>query len=286
MSDGGKLTWEETTMVSDMIDVLLADGANLSGVLDTTSGGALSNDDIAEYRRHLESARIKLRAMSAENGNLALSRGQKGDQAIRFASYMREAMREGNVNHAIAFAECLAAVAVDIAATLRRTQSPASPPAAGAPSKGTELSAMPARKYTTETPASGGPAPLNHDGNAIDQYAAIVWKGGHAENIRKYWFDEPVDALSAAVLYLKAGYQARLSDGAVRYFASLPDAQSVPDDRPAVGPPVPPTRFTGTALCRRTRRSWTRSLRRSAARRRGTLRRCCCSSMSPAAWSR
>jgi hypothetical protein len=101
------------------------------------------------------------------------------------------------------------------------------------------------RTYTTETPGSDGKSPRRGAGDPITQYAAIVWKGGHAENIRKHWFDDPVDALATCVQYLKAGYQARLSDGAVRHFASLPDAQSIPDDRPPVGPDVPPVRFTG-----------------------------------------
>jgi hypothetical protein len=107
---------------------------------------------------------------------------------------------------------------------------------------------MPAGNYTTETPrAAETPrtSPRRGEGDPITQFAAIVWKGGHAENIRKHWFDNPVDALATAVQYLKAGYQARLSDGAVRYFAELPDAQSVPDDRPPVGPDVPPAHFTG-----------------------------------------
>jgi hypothetical protein len=106
---------------------------------------------------------------------------------------------------------------------------------------------MPGRDYTSETQGYGGKSPRRGEGDVIDQFSAIVWKGGHAENIRKYWFDNPVDALATAVDYLKAGYQARLSDGAVRYFASLPDARAVSDDRPPVGPDVPPVRFTGGA---------------------------------------
>jgi hypothetical protein len=84
-------------------------------------------------------------------------------------------------------------------------------------------------------------SPARFDGDPTTQYAAIVWKGGHAENIRKHWFDSPVDALSCAVEYLKQGYQARLSDGAVAHFAEL--------ERPPVGPdsvPVPKFAAGGT----------------------------------------
>jgi hypothetical protein len=91
------------------------------------------------------------------------------------------------------------------------------------------MNAMPART----------PSPRRHEGDAINQFAAIVWKGGHAENIAKYWFDSPVDALATAVSYLKAGYQARLSDGAVRYFAELPDREQVIPLPDHDQPPVP-----------------------------------------------
>ncbi|HEX4399641.1 MAG TPA: hypothetical protein VH136_18525 [Trebonia sp.] len=67
------------------------------------------------------------------------------------------------------------------------------------------------------------------DGDPVTQFAAIVWKGGHAENIRKLWFNDPVEALAAAVEYLKKGYQARLSDGTVAHFAEI--------DKVPVGPP-------------------------------------------------
>jgi hypothetical protein len=119
MSDW-KLSWDEVTIVSEMIETILSDSTNTAGFFDRTSGGALSDEDVAEYRAALTSAQVKLRSLSVENGGLALTRGQQADQAIRFAAYMREALHDGNVNHAIAFAECLAAVAIEIAAALRR----------------------------------------------------------------------------------------------------------------------------------------------------------------------
>jgi hypothetical protein len=54
-----------------------------------------------------------------------------------------------------------------------------------------------------------------------NRYAALVWQATD-RTPRKLWFDHPVDALTVAVEYLKDGYQARLSDGAVDYFRALP----------------------------------------------------------------
>jgi hypothetical protein len=69
-------------------------------------------------------------------------------------------------------------------------------------------------------------SPRRGEGDPIDQYAAIVWKPTD-DKPNKLWFGHPVDALTTAVEYLKAGYQCRLTDGTVKYFAELPrpDAQ-------------------------------------------------------------
>ena len=59
------------------------------------------------------------------------------------------------------------------------------------------------------------------DPDQIDKYAAIVWRITDPKPT-KLWFDHPVDALTAAVEYLKAGWQVRLTDGTVEYFVKLP----------------------------------------------------------------
>jgi hypothetical protein len=64
-------------------------------------------------------------------------------------------------------------------------------------------------------------SPRRGEGDPIDQYAAIVWRVTDPKPT-KLWFPHPVDALTTAVEYLKAGWQVRLSDGTVRYFAELP----------------------------------------------------------------
>jgi hypothetical protein len=66
-----------------------------------------------------------------------------------------------------------------------------------------------------------GKSPSRHEGDPTTQFAAIVWRVTDTK-ITKLWFDHPVDALTTAVEYLKAGWQVRLSDGAVKYFAELP----------------------------------------------------------------
>jgi hypothetical protein len=63
--------------------------------------------------------------------------------------------------------------------------------------------------------------PRRHEGDPTDKFAAIVWRVTDPKPT-KLWFDHPVDALTAAVEYLKAGWQCRLSDGCVTYFADLP----------------------------------------------------------------
>jgi hypothetical protein len=70
------------------------------------------------------------------------------------------------------------------------------------------------------------PSGKRHHGqpDEIDKYAAVVFKGA-ASTPTKIWEDTPVAVLTAAVEYLKAGYQVRLSDGTVAWFAALP----VPD---------------------------------------------------------
>jgi hypothetical protein len=79
---------------------------------------------------------------------------------------------------------------------------------------------MPKTKTTTTKapPAPTGPA---HPRDTINRYAVLVFKLGDTMP-KKLWYDDPVDALASAVEYLKQGWQARLSDGAVRYFQSLP----------------------------------------------------------------
>ena len=64
-------------------------------------------------------------------------------------------------------------------------------------------------------------SPRRGEGDPINQYAAIVWKPTDTKPV-KLWFDHPIDALTTAIEYLKAGYQVRLSDGTVQYFAELP----------------------------------------------------------------
>lgn len=64
-------------------------------------------------------------------------------------------------------------------------------------------------------------SPRRGEGDPINQYAAIVWKPTDDKPV-KLWFDHPVDALTTAVEYLKAGFQCRLSDGTAQYFAELP----------------------------------------------------------------
>ncbi len=87
-------------------------------------------------------------------------------------------------------------------------------------------------------------SPRRGDGDAIDQYSAIVWRGTDVKTMQKLWFDNPVDALSCAVEYLKRGYQTRISDGAVAHFESLPtEAKALTKGR---GVPVP--RFVAVDL--------------------------------------
>lgn len=73
---------------------------------------------------------------------------------------------------------------------------------------------MPPKATKPKSPARG-------DGDPTHLYAAIVWKPTDKAP-KKLWFDHPVDALTTAVEYLKAGYQVRLSDGTAQYFAELP----------------------------------------------------------------
>jgi hypothetical protein len=82
-------------------------------------------------------------------------------------------------------------------------------------------------------------SPRRHDGDPVDQFSAIVWKGFDTASMQKHWFDNPVDALACAVEYLKLGWQARLSDGAVAHFAALP--------QPGEPAAVPAPRFVGAS---------------------------------------
>jgi hypothetical protein len=69
-----------------------------------------------------------------------------------------------------------------------------------------------------------------------DRYAALVWRAADPTP-KKLWFDHPVDALTVAVEYLKDGYQARLSDGAVEYFRGLPRPSANGAGALLTGPP-------------------------------------------------
>jgi hypothetical protein len=71
--------------------------------------------------------------------------------------------------------------------------------------------------------AKNGQSPRHPD--QTDKFAVLVFKMGDTVP-RKLWYDSPIDALTAAVEYLKKGFQARLSDGAVRYFEALPREES------------------------------------------------------------
>jgi hypothetical protein len=57
----------------------------------------------------------------------------------------------------------------------------------------------------------------------LDEYRLVVWKG-RAGRVRTFVFHDPVDALAAAVDYLKRGYQVRLGDETVEHFKSQPHA--------------------------------------------------------------
>jgi hypothetical protein len=57
----------------------------------------------------------------------------------------------------------------------------------------------------------------------LDEYRLVVWKG-RAGRVRTFVFHDPVDALAAAVDYLKGGYQVRLGDETVEHFRSQPHA--------------------------------------------------------------
>lgn len=49
----------------------------------------------------------------------------------------------------------------------------------------------------------------------------LIWRRG--EELRTLGYDEPADALAAAVAYLKAGYQVRLGEEAVEHYRDEPN---------------------------------------------------------------
>jgi hypothetical protein len=57
------LTAQEIEFVCDLLETVLSDEANTMGVFDVTSGGAMSPDEVTEYRAQLGSAVLKLQAM-------------------------------------------------------------------------------------------------------------------------------------------------------------------------------------------------------------------------------
>lgn len=102
---------------------------------------------------------------------------------------------------------------------------------------------MPKNKKPGKQAAAGTAdrrSPRRGDGDPITQFSAIVWLGMDTSTMQKFWFDSPVEALSTCVEYLKRGYQARLSDGAVAHFQAL--------EHTPVGPEVPAAKFTGKPL--------------------------------------
>ena len=78
-------------------------------------------------------------------------------------------------------------------------------------------------------------------------YSVLAWKGAQKTPSR-FGYDDPLDALTGAVEYLKAGYQVRLTDSAVQWFehqpvpdAALHEAVSVDGQAAAfTGPPQIP----------------------------------------------
>lgn len=87
-------------------------------------------------------------------------------------------------------------------------------------------------------------SPAKHDGSAAP-YSVIYFKGA-AEPSRVY-HDDPIVALFAAVEYLKAGYQVRLSAGCVEWFSHQPPASAL-DGAARVGA-APDVRFQAPEVC-------------------------------------
>jgi hypothetical protein len=65
------------------------------------------------------------------------------------------------------------------------------------------------------------PAPRTSPRDDTNRYAALVWRATD-KNPKRLWTEHPTDALTIALEYLKAGYQVRLTDGAVAWFRDLP----------------------------------------------------------------
>ena len=59
-------------------------------------------------------------------------------------------------------------------------------------------------------------------------FAVLIWKPGAASTIKRLTYPESADALTAAVDYLKAGYQVRLADEAVEHFRAERSVDAAP----------------------------------------------------------
>jgi hypothetical protein len=59
-------------------------------------------------------------------------------------------------------------------------------------------------------------------------FAVLVWKPGASSTIKRLTYPESADALTAAVDYLKAGYQVRLADEAVEHFRAERTVEAAP----------------------------------------------------------
>ena len=75
-------------------------------------------------------------------------------------------------------------------------------------------------------------------------YSVLIFKGGYDTPIRHFYHD-PIDALTAAITFLREGYQARLSDGCVEWFRTHPVPQldavtgnGAAELHPATAPPA------------------------------------------------
>jgi len=62
----------------------------------------------------------------------------------------------------------------------------------------------------------------------VPGFSVLIWKPGAASTIKRLTYPEPADALTAAVDYLKAGYQVRLADEAVEHFRAERTVDAAP----------------------------------------------------------
>jgi hypothetical protein len=82
-------------------------------------------------------------------------------------------------------------------------------------------------------------------------YFVLAWKGSQPTPTKHYHAD-PLDALTVAVEYLKAGYQVRVSDGCVEWFSHQPRLD--PDAREAATANGQVAAFTGPPEIKAARR--------------------------------